>query len=272
MGDHACIDGPTGTLAIWKGAEDLGPVTNPESHADQLRFHSRGENMGFWRTLYTGSVNVSNWIEAYLAAPRSRRINLFAHGMSYRPALLGYLTINGYQLPIQGSVVHRHPSGLFFSYTVGVDDTYVYLTQLRFNRSANAAATVSIGYSIWLSVYGMEAGGGVRRPPYFNGVDINGGAAVPYVKAGYFDTAYAYPYKQSGGIPLMRGPSMSIDIGYCGGAGSSPVVVEASGLGWRYAVNGYVSQRNATPVSTSSTGYLPGNNAAFNAEIVEVGL
>lgn len=271
MGDHAIIDGPTGTLAIWKGATDLGPFTNPSAHGDRLRFHSRQENMGYWPTPVSGSADVSNWPEG-IGADRSRRINLFTHSLSYRPTLKGFVTIDSKRLPIQGSIVHRHSSGVWFSYTIGVDDTYVYLTQLRFLRTNGTPAATTISYTIWLSAYGMAPGGGVRRPPYFNGVDINAGAAFPYVKAGYFDTsAYVYPYQKAAGeIPCIRGASMSIGIGYTGGAGSAPNIVDASGLGWRYAVNGYVAQRNATAVSTTGTGVLPGNNASFVADLVEV--
>jgi hypothetical protein len=267
MGDHLCIGHDL--LAVWTGGTDLDPVDDPDSHADRIRFHSKKDNLGFHATPHTGTVDVTNWSDSYTSAPRARKKNLFAHGLSYRPLLLGYLTIGSYKLPIQGSIIHRHSTGMWFGYTIGADDTYVFLNQLRFLRSSPAAVSTTVGYSIWTSVYGAKSDNSVRRPTYFNGLEITD----EHVKAGYFDTQYRYPFKDVGGnIPFVRGRSISLGVGYCGTGASSPDIIDVSGLGFRYSVDGYVAKRNATPVSTTITGNLPGNDASFNADVVNLGL
>lgn len=257
---------------MWTGGTDLGPVNNPDAHPTRVRFHSKKENIGFHAQPHTGSVSVTNWEERFVGAPRARRRNLFAHGLDYRPLLLGFLTIGSRDLPIQGTIVHRHSSGEFFGYTVGADDQHVFLNQLRFRPGSSAGSTqsTSISYTIWVAAYGAKSDNTVRRPPFFNGCIITD----EYVKAGYFDTEqFRYPFQASGGaIPFIRGRSISLGVGYCGTSASEPYRLEASGLGWRYSVDGYVSQRNATAVSTTVTGNLPGNNASFNASVVKLSI
>lgn len=172
-------------------------------------------------------------------------------------------------------MLHRHTFTvpIFFGYTVGADDTYVYLNQLRLWEASPAVTSASISYTIWLGNYGVTGSATLRQPPYFDGVDINAGGSESYVKSGYFDTQYRYPYRDSSGtIPFVRGPSMSMGVGYTGDNASLPVNPDCSGIGWRYSANGYVLQRNATAVNTSLSGRLPGNNASFNATIVRLSL
>jgi hypothetical protein len=269
MGDHLCI-GPD-LLAVWTGGTDTDPVDDPDSHADRLRFHSLKENLGFIHPPFTGTVNVGNWPASGSGADRALRRNLFEHGLGYRPLLLGYLTINGNNLPIQGTIVHRQTSGggqWWYGYTIGSDSTHVYLNQLRFIWHLSGGPTnPSISYTIWCSSYGANTtDDGVHRPPYFNGVESTSNLA----KAGHFSTDYRYPYEDPSGFPLITGPSISLGVGST--YNQAPYPVDASGLGWRYSVDGYVAQRNATPVSTSITGFLPGNDSAYNAPFVRIKL
>lgn len=263
MGDHLCLDQATGTMAVWTGATDLGPVFNPESHPTRVRFSSIQENIGFYKTTRTGSVAGSAWPKD---DPPSKKITLFAHGLGYRPFLLGYFVYGGRNLPIQGSLLIKFSNQYFFSYTIGADATNVYMNIMR-SIAVNFSSTPTVGYAINLCGYGVTSGGGLRRPPYFNGVDINAGAASPYVKAGYFDTAtFRYPYRvSSGGIPIPNKRTMSAGVGCTGSGGTGPMA-----LGFRYSVAGHVAQRNAT----RGTDLLiaTGNDASFNAAVTRLAI
>ena len=173
MGDHLCMDGPTGTLAIWTGATDLGPVFDPGAHPTRTRFNSKNENIGFLPTPQTGSYTNNGWP---VTDPDSRKVTLFAHGLSYRPFLFGRLRVAGKDVPICGSVFHHYAGMGFFSYTIGADATNVYLNMMRSNKFGVGPVSPTISYEIYLSVYGVNADASLRRPPYFNGVDINAGA------------------------------------------------------------------------------------------------
>lgn len=265
MGDHLCIDGPTGTLAVWTGGTDLGPVLDPDSYPTRTRFNSRQENLGFIATPRTGSVSIAGWPSD---DPPVVRRTMFAHGLGYRPFLMGYLTIGGRQLPINGSILHTTSSSdprVNFSYTVGADNTNVFLNIMRFTTGTPSGLPSSLAYTIYLSVYGVTSGGALRRPPYFDGVDINDGVATPYVKAGYFDSTYRYPYRNtSGPLSIPNGRTISTGIGWNNvpGGGEGSVA-----LGWRYSVLGHIVQRNCTAVMDA-----PGNNASFNASVTRLAL
>lgn len=263
MADHLCIDAATGTLAVWTGGTDLGPVTNPASFTTRVRFHSRQQNAGF-HPERTGSVSIANWAAGTGELPNVKR-TMFAHGLGYRPLLIGYLNIGGTPQPINGSVFHHafNDQPTFFSYTVGADNTNVYLNIMRTNPNGVGSLPSTISYAIRCSTYGLTSGGALRRPAYFNGVDINDGAAEPYVKAGYFDTQYRYPYRNnSSNYKIPRGRTMSTGIGFNQLSGGTGTVA----LGWRYSVNGRVFSRNTTNIGSPAVG----NSTSFNATLVGV--
>lgn len=262
MSDHFGLDQATGTMAVWTGGTDLGPMLSPGAHPSRVRFNSRQENIGFLRTVRKGSVAGASWPKTDSG---SKKITLFAHGLSYRPFLLGYFTYGGRNLPIQGSLLIDYSNQYFFSYTIGADATNVYMNIMR-SVAANLTVTPTVAYTIYLCVYGVTSSGALRRPAYFNGVDINAGAATPYVKAGYFDTAYLYPYRvTSGGIPIPNKRTMSSGIGCTDTDGTGPMA-----FGWRYSVNGHVAARNATPGIKLKT--ATGNDASFNASITRLAI
>lgn len=262
MGDHLCLDQATGTLAVWTGGTDLGPVFNPGAHPTRTRFNSQQENIGFVKTARTGSVAGASWLRT---DPDSKKITLFAHGLGYRPFLTGHFTYGGRNLPIQGSLLIKFSNQYFFSYTIGADATNVYMNIMR-SVASNFTNTPTVAYTIYLCVYGVTSGGALRRPPYFNGVDINAGAATPYVKAGYFDTAYRYPWRvSSGGIPIPNKRTMSSGIGCTGSGVTGPMA-----LGWRYSVAGHIVQRNADPGYKLKT--ATGNDASFTAGITRIAI
>jgi hypothetical protein len=267
MGDHYCIDQPTGTLAIWKGGTDLGPVFNPGAYPTRVRFNSTLENIGFLRTPRTGSYTNNGWPTT---DPDSKKVTLFAHGQSYRPFLFGRLRVAGVDLPINGSIFHHYSGMGFFSYTIGADATHVYLNIMRSNKFGVGPVSPTITYEIYLSVYGVNANGTLRRPPYFNGVDTNAGAATPYVKAGYFSTEYRYPYRDSAGVfSVPNERTISAGIGWTGG--SALGYQEAVGLGYRYSVRGHVVQRNATNIASFVAGAV-GNDASANFAVTRMSI
>lgn len=268
MGDHLCIDGQTGTFAVWTGATDLGPVFNPAAHPTRTRFNSQQENIGFLATPRNGTYTNTVWP----AGANSRKITLFAHGQSYRPFLMGWIGIAGRELPINGSVLHFVSGQAFYAYTIGADANNVYLNIMRSSTGGIGAvpSPATISYSISLSVYGVNANGTIRRPPYFNGVDVDAGAATPRLRAGYFDTTYRYPYRNAAGlIAAPNGATISAGIGWTGSVGVGQS--ESVGLGWRYSVLGHTVQRNAASLVPTIPGAV-GNNAAFVASVTRMSL
>lgn len=268
MGDHLCI-GPD-VLAVWTGGTDLGPVNSPSSYPTRVRFNSKQENIGFLPTARTGSYTNTVWPAA---DPDARKIKLFAHGQSYRPFLAGRIIIGGRSLPINGSVLHYVNSQVFYAYSIGADNTDVYLNILRSLPGLPGAlpSPATISYEIFLSVYGVNANGSLRRPSYLNGVDVNAGGTPTYVKAGYFDTAYRYPWKDaSGNLSIPDGRTISTGIGWNGGVGTGQT--NAVGLGWRYSVLGHVVQRNAISLAPLGASVFLGNDSGFNASVTRYSL
>lgn len=274
MGDHLCI-GPD-VLAVWKGGADLGPVDNPADYPTRVRFNSKQPNMGFYPTPFTGTYTNTGWPSAQ---PNTRKITLFAHGLPYRPILCGTLTVAGVAQPIQGSVLHAVTASgatqVHYSYTIGADATNVYLNILRTRPHSSGSAVPSsptISYEIWLSVYGVNSDGSIRRPAYFNGVDGFSGNVPPYLKAGEFDTAYRYPYREpSGSIIVPNGATMSVGVGWNGLGYGGPDDIEAVGLGWRYSVLGRTVQRNAGSITGFVSG-ASGNSSSFVASVTRMSM
>jgi hypothetical protein len=234
MATHLGIDAPTGRIAVWTGNPDVGPLLSPASYPTRVKFNSALDNLGFVGTPKTGRVTV---------VPGARKTTLFAHRLGYRPLLMGTLTVAGKAVPINGSVPLR--LGKFWHIlTIGADATNVYLNvTYSGNDSVNepASATSSaVSYSIYLSTYGVTSAGALRRPPYFNGVDINAGASTPYIKAGYFSTEWRYVRRlTSGAIKIPRGRTMVFAVGGRPGSGG---FIKNMAVGFRYAVNGYVAE------------------------------
>lgn len=265
MGDHLCI-GPD-LICVWKGGTDLGPVENPGAHPTRTRFHSKQENIGFYPTPHTGTYTNTTWPTGEV---NSRKITLFAHGLSYRPFLAGSLTVAGTELPINGSIPHQMSTVGFRAYTIGADATNVYLNILRSYRQASGIPpSPTISYKIYLSVYGVNANGSIHRPTFFNGVDANAGASPSYIRAGYFDTRLRYPYKDASGVlAVPDGRTMSTGIGWVSGSGFNGVVA----LGYRYSVLGLVQQRNASSLAPLGASVFLGNSSSFNASVTRISL
>lgn len=265
MGDHLCI-GPD-RIAVWTGGTDLGPVDSPASYPSRVRLNSTQDLIGFYPTARTGTVYGTEWLAT---ENNARKITLFAHGLDYRPFLFGHVTVGGINLPIQGSIFQAGGTQWFWSYTIGVDATSVYLNILRSASAYGVAPAIS--YTLYLANYGVNANGSLRRPPYFNGVDANAGVSPSYLKAGYIDTAYRYPYRDaSGATPIANSRTISAGVGWTGtGSGNSSNFTRNSiGLGWRYSVQGHVVWRNA--LSSTVSGAV-GNNTSFNASVTRLSI
>lgn len=265
MGDHLCI-GPD-RIAVWTGGTDLGPVDSPSSYPSRVRLNSTQDLIGVYPTARTGTVYGTEWLAT---ENNARKITLFTHGLDYRPFLYGHVTVSGINLPVQGSIFVDGGGHWFWSYSIGADSSVVYLNILRSSSTYGVPPTIS--YTLYVSNYGVNANGSLRRPPYFNGVDVHAGVSPSYLRAGYVDTAFRYPYRDATGLtPIANGRTISAGIGWTGtGAGNSGGFSRNSiGLGWRYSVQGHVVRRNA--VSSTVSGAV-GNNTSFNASVTRLSI
>jgi len=95
-----------GVAAVWEGAQDLLPFTNPLGNLSRVKFHS---SLAYIRILnsftYTLSIpatgGVAEKVGSYILGP---------HGSAGQPFVVGKISVNGVPVAFSGSVpVHQFP-------------------------------------------------------------------------------------------------------------------------------------------------------------------
>lgn len=233
-------DGVLGRFAVWTGTDDA-PWTAPLANLSRVKIHSDLDNAGIVSTR-TGTISDTS-VNLQLTPKRT----LFAHGLSYAPLILGFVTVGGINVPINQGVLVPCGAGQF-SLTFGVDQTNVMANFMILNQGI---ATLSIPYTIFVFDVGVNAAGAFVRPPKINGIDHN--VVSGETRFGYQSSKKRYLHKLSTGrVALPRGRTISTGVG--------AVSAGSAGVGFRQSINGHINQRNATAFSI-----FTGNNAAFNA-------
>lgn len=240
-------DGTLGRFAVWTDGNDA-PWSNPTGNANRVKIHSDLDNAGVILPIRTGTLpNVGT---------NSDSLNLFAHGQSYAPLILGFLTIGGKAVPINQGVLVPVGSGGVKSVTFGVNQTHVVMNIISFIVGSGTSAP-TITYQILVFDVGVNANGTFRRPAKYPGVIFENGV----FRCGYISSDRRYLHKiSSGQIPLPNGRTISTGVGRTPGANTV-------GIGFRQSINGHIVQRNAT-----GFGPFAANNSTFNAATTKVAI
>jgi hypothetical protein len=88
--------GGTGVAAIWEGAGDTLPFTDPDAHADRVLFTTKWD---YTRIIDKRTVNCT-FPKASSGGERQGTVTLFAHGISGYPRVRGNITIGGHKLSL----------------------------------------------------------------------------------------------------------------------------------------------------------------------------
>jgi len=268
------VDGNTSRAAIMINADPGDTAANiaDPSFADPLA------NFGDWKwaghpdvdylgivSAKTGSVpfyvNAGGWVLQETpppdVAPYKYRRTLFAHGLSYTPIVIGYLTVDGHNLPLAGDSYFNIPSGSdqgYHVFNVYADATNVYLyTEINGGNFRPSSGPV-YNYTVYVCNMGLDGSGNLVRPPLNSGFEASGSR----LRCGRFDTNYGYFYKDtSGAVPIYRGRSLSIDIG------RYPSSSTTHALGYVFNVNGYNLTSKRTLSTTDDIGWnWPGTDSS----------
>jgi hypothetical protein len=86
--------GGTGVAAIWEGAGDTLPFTDPDGHADRVLFTTK---WNYSRIIDRRVVNCT-FPAAKGKAERAGTINLFAHGQPGVPRVRGNTVLSGHKI------------------------------------------------------------------------------------------------------------------------------------------------------------------------------
>lgn len=232
-------DGTLGRCAVWTG-ESEAPWSNPTGNLDKIKLHSDLDNAGIVSTR-TGTIQAFNFASA--------KTNLFAHGLSYAPLILGFVTISGRRVPINQSILIQGTSAnQNMALSFGSDQAYVFCNRIRLAIGVGVA-TVNVPYEIYVFDVGVTSGGAFRRPTFYAGISFDAGGET---LIGRMSSRRRYLHKiSSGRLALPRGKTIDAKIGR---------IDSTMGVGVRQSINGYVCQR----LSTAQAGQ-PGNAATFTA-------
>lgn len=92
--------GGVGVAAIWEGAGDTLPFTDPDNHADRVLFTTK---WNYTRIIEKRTVNCT-FPKASSGGERQGTVTLFAHGISGYPRVRGNITIDGHELSLGSHV------------------------------------------------------------------------------------------------------------------------------------------------------------------------
>jgi len=114
-----------GVCAIWTGATDELPFTQPLNHLNRVKFHS---SLPYTKIIDVRPVTLS-LPGVSGTALRTASYALFAHGRPGQPWVLGKLTVKGYEVAFTGSVPVQQVSGTPYArfLALGADATNVYI-------------------------------------------------------------------------------------------------------------------------------------------------
>lgn len=191
-------------VAIWTGDDDA-PRDDPLGHLDQVSFHNRlrypaiiAEHSGTL-SLPSRAASTIGW-QAH---------NLFAHGRTGTPLVLGYVVASGERRRIAGSwPAQRHARGWARWLSVGADDTNVRMAESWFAAHADFGGAYSAIDIDWV-VYVLETTFGDTPSPT-EYLDISDDR----FEAGDFDSRKRYLRAGStlSNFPIVRGRTMGRSI------------------------------------------------------------
>lgn len=234
-------------------APDDGPMQSPGSYASRVKFHS---NLYYPSLAHQFDASVTLPAQTDIGAGGAStgtyatgKFTLGAHGQAGVPIIKGMLLNHeGANRPLQGTFPVQTTGNMCRTIDLGIEGGNVVLLYAGFTQAGNSSATYTypaIGLSLRIWVFRWQVGGEPR--------DYD--ASLPLLKVeptrvrvgrGIFDTNRDYMRSATGNenTLLTRGDTWSISGS--NGATTFP------GWGWRYSVDGYTKEGQASGGGTAA--------------------
>lgn len=246
------LHGGINKYAVYTGASDA-PLTAPMSNLSSLKWHSDLEYAGV-ATKLTGTIDLafSGWSGFVNFFPgTTNTTTLVAHGRSYRPLLLGKLTVGSTVYTFHGDIVFTYSNGETVLLGIQSDATNITLEATVLLNAGSVPSTTAT-FEIMVFNVGLDASNNFVRPTLNTGFE----ATTTRMVCGRFDTNFSYPKVDAASpVKVIRGKSIDVAVG---APNYGPSNYRA--VGFRYSVGGIV---NTNWTST-------GNNSGFNAAVTGI--
>lgn len=210
------LHGAINKYAVYNGASDA-PLTNPLGNLGALLWHSDLPFVGARQTV-TGSINLdpttSGWVGTKTTVVNGAGVTstiytypytrtLLTHGQSYAPYFLGYISIGGVEVPLNGSFLYGYHEYNVYSDATGINITCSAALRRSFNYS------LSCSFVLRVLNAGTTSSGAAVLPAFFNGFD----ATDTRMRCGYFDTNNLYLIKATtGDMRFHQGRTIDVQI------------------------------------------------------------
>lgn len=147
MGKVLTADGVSGRVAIHDPTADL---ENPLTSSAAIYFHSDLEYLKIVATINgTHSLPTRTYSSSDSSSSYGSVItNIYTHGLSYTPLVLGYNSSNNQPL-VGDTLIQSGGTCNIRSILVGADDTYVYIRELYLNKDTTYTS-MTLSYTIHL--------------------------------------------------------------------------------------------------------------------------
>lgn len=238
------IDGSSPpTMAIYTNGND-DPFSAPLSHLSRVKIHSGLSYLGV-RSVFTGTLNSSPGTRSTYSLPsswpgisfvQSTREILAAHGLSYAPAILAWLSIGGEWVP----------TSVMTEFGFASDPTHLFISVPSFYSSRTFGP---YSYEIWCLTHGFNADGTAHVADSFAGVEWDSTG----VRCGQYDSDNRYLYEAASGgkrIPIGRTTWFGL-----GRTSSNEILVRAQTrfAGYTQSENGSLVDQSPFPTLDTST-------------------
>lgn len=204
---HFKASGAAGKVAVWTGADDA-PFNDPLSNLSRVLFHSD--------LLYPPIVaEVSGTVNLPARGQNSvgwAGHNLFAHGRSGTPLVIGYVIVSGQRRRIAGSYpVQRNSRGWARWISIGADTTNVKMAEGWFSPNSNVGGgygATSLSWRVFVLDTTFEATPELSSEGvYISETDFRAGR-------GKFDARKRYLRNGNTlqNFPILRGRSLNMTV------------------------------------------------------------
>lgn len=210
------LHGGINKYAVYTGTSDA-PLTNPLGNLGALLWHSDLKYIGVRQTV-TGSINLdpttSGWVGTKTTVVNGAGVTstiytypytrtLLTHGQSYAPYFLGYISIGGAKVALNGSFLHGYHEYNIYSDATGIKILCDAVIRRSFNYN------LSCPFVLRVLNAGTTSSGAAVLPTFFNGFD----ATDTRMRCGYFDTNNQYLIKATtGDMRFHQGRTIDVQI------------------------------------------------------------
>lgn len=250
MPPYLLVDGPNNRAAVMNKTLPASPFadtsfTTPLAHLADCKWHSDLDYLGIIpAATMTGTIDLDPSSAGWSVGVKI----IGAHGQSFTPVLMGFVTVAGIDLPITGDFIVQGGAGnLGRSQLCNVRADATNISMVIGGLDGGLfVSTFPVTYTIYVCNMGIDASGNLVRPTLNSGFE----AGVSRVKSGRYDTNFGYFNKDPAGrLQLYRGKSIDIQVG-------SPANVSGSycTLGYTQSLGAYLANYYGTYPATNNVG------------------